>query len=73
MSLFNGFELVTFMYRKELTAFLSYIRCSSFEGSSTLYDIGKVLLDEKRMSLPEIHYKRKNDPDKIMYYGQYMA
>ena len=36
MSLYNTFELVTFRYRKELTAFLSYIHCSSSDGSASL-------------------------------------
>jgi hypothetical protein len=37
MSLYNTFELVTLMYRKELSAFLSYIQCSSSKGSADLY------------------------------------
>lgn len=67
MSLYNTFELVTFRYRKELTAFLSYIHCSSSDGSASLYGLGKDLFNEMRMSLPEIHYSRKGEPDTIIY------
>ena len=69
MSLYNTFELVTFRYRKELTAFLSYIHCSSSDGAASLYGLGKDLFNEMRMSLPEIHYSRKGEPDMIMYDG----
>ena len=69
MSLYNTFELVTFRYRKELTAFLSYIHCSSSDGSASLYGLGKDLFNEMRMSLPEIHYSRKGEPDTILYDG----
>ena len=67
MSLYNTFELVALRYRKELTAFLSYIHCSSSEGSASLYGLGKDLFNEMRMSLPEIHYSRKGEPDTIIY------
>ena len=69
MSLYNTFELVTFRYRKELTAFLSYIHCNSSDGSASLYGLGKDLFNEMRMSLPEIHYSRKGEPDTIRYDG----
>ena len=69
MSLYNTFELVTFRYRKELTAFLSYIHCSSSDGAASLYGLGKDLFNEMRMSLPEIHYSRKGEPDMIIYDG----
>ncbi|MCL4359104.1 MAG: WYL domain-containing protein [Candidatus Thermoplasmatota archaeon] len=69
MSLYNAFELITFRYRKELTAFLSYIHCSSSGGSASLYGLGKDLFNEMRMSLPEIHYSRKGEPDTILYDG----
>ena len=69
MSLYNTFELVALRYRKELTAFLSYIHCSSSEGSASLYGLGKDLFNEMRMSLPEIHYSRKGEPDTIIYDG----
>ena len=69
MSLYNTFELVTFRYRKELTAFLAYVHCSSAEGSSSMYGLGEGLFNEMRMSLPDIHYSRNGDPDTIEYDG----
>lgn len=69
MSIYNTFELVTFRYRKELTAFLSYIHCSSSEGAASLYGLGKDLFNEMRMSLPDIHYSRRGEPDTILYGG----
>ncbi|MCW1306100.1 MAG: hypothetical protein OH335_04975 [Candidatus Parvarchaeota archaeon] len=59
MSIYNIFELVTFRYKKELTAYLSYIHCSSSEGTEFLYGIKKDLFNEMRMSLPEINYAKK--------------
>ena len=67
MSVYNTFELVTFRYRKELTAFLSYIHSSSSEGSASLYGLGTDLFNEMRMSLPDIYYSRKGKPDTIVY------
>ena len=67
MSLYNTFELVTFMYRKELTAFLSYIHSNSSEGTASLYGLGTDLFNEMRMSMPEIHYSRNGEPDSIEY------
>jgi hypothetical protein len=67
--LYNTFELVTFGYRKELTALLLCIHSSSSEGSAALYGLGNGLFHEMRMSLPEIHYSRKGDPDTIKYDG----
>ncbi len=69
MSLYNTFELVTFRYRKELTAFLSYIHSSSSEGSASLYGLGVDLFNEMRMSLPDIHYSRNGEPDTVEYDG----
>ena len=65
MSLYNTFELVTFRYRKELTAFLSYVHSTSSEGTASLYGLGSDLFNEMRMSLPEIHYSRNGEPDNI--------
>ncbi|MEM4068151.1 MAG: hypothetical protein QXV17_14970 [Candidatus Micrarchaeaceae archaeon] len=67
MSIYNTFELVTFRYKKELTAYLSYIHCSSSEGTASLYGIGKDLFNEMRMSLPEINYCRGGKPDTVLY------
>ncbi len=69
MSLYNTFELVTFRYRKELTAFLSYVHGNSSEGSASLYGLGSDLFNEMRMSLPSIHYSRNGKPDSIEYDG----
>ena len=69
MSLYNTFELVTFRYRKELTAILSYIHSNSSEGSASLYGLGMDLFNEMRMSLPEIHYSRNGNPHSSEYDG----
>ena len=69
MSLYNTFELVTFRYRKVMTAFLSYTHSSSSDGSAALYGLSKDTFNEMRMSLPEIHYSRKGAPDTILYDG----
>ena len=69
MSLYNTFELVTFRYRKELTAFLSYVHSTSSEGTASLYGLGSDLFNEMRMSLPDIHYSRNGEPNTIEYDG----
>ena len=67
MSLYNTFELSTFRYRKQMTAFLAYVHCTSSEGSASLFGLEKDLFNEMRMSLPEIHYSRNGEPDTIEY------
>ncbi len=69
MSLYNTFELATFRYRKQMTAFLAYVHCTSSEGSAEMFGIGKDLFNEMRMSLPEISYSRDGEPDTIEYDG----
>ena len=69
MSLYNTFELGTFRYRKQMTAFLAYVHCTSSEGSAEMFGIGKGLFHEMRMSLPEISYSRRGEPDTVEYEG----
>ena len=67
MSLYNTFEFVTFRYKKELTAFLSYTHCSSSEGSDAMYGPGNDLFQEMRMYLLGFHYSRNGEPNTIVY------
>ena len=69
MSLYNTFELSTFRYRKQMAAFLAYVHCTSSEGSAEMFGIGKDLFNEMRMSLPEISYSRRGEPDTVEYDG----
>ena len=69
MSLYNTFELGTFRYRKQMAAFLAYVHCTSSEGSASLFGLGKDLFNEMRMSLPEISYSRRGEPDTVEYDG----
>ncbi len=69
MPLYNTFELGTFRYRRQMTAFLAYVHCTSSEGSAEMFGIGKGLFHEMRMSLPEISYSRRGEPDTIEYDG----
>ena len=69
MSLYNTFELTTFRYRKQMTAFLAYVHCASSEGSAEMFGLGKDMFNEMRMSLPNIGYSRRGDPDTVEYEG----
>ena len=69
MSMYNTFELGTFRYRKQMTAVLAYVHCTSSEGSAEMFGMGKDMFNEMRMSLQEISYSRRGEPDTVEYDG----